>query len=435
MAQNDDFKQACEAWLTEALSYLAEKGVPAKKDIDAFFYDKGYNVHHILKIDFDRLYITYRDELFSIPQYRQIIEIVANTPTLSAVLFADHEGKIPSEAEKQQSVLQWYLTRFLSEYLRTGLGSNLKFSPAPFNYIYEKLERYILSHRRFDGVWSVHLRNVTCDINNIRLDRYTFIRLATDEEKVEALRKDPSLYFDAPEYNQISPGLQVAPDIPNVFLDIHQPLERLTERKIIPSPQEAMTLAPRVVLALRLLKSNPVGIASYHWSVPEQPFAIHNRGLSHSIVLHPFAYRGDAYVLTQEDADALPKLWSGIKKAYTSPELSTAIARFEDSYLRTKSEDKLIDYWIALESLFFSLISKEYVGSMGETVASTISFYLGKTQSERRSIYEFIISSHVARGYFVHGHRGQPIKNLELVVNKTEKYLRMALRKRIEDES
>jgi len=274
---------------------------------------------------------------------------------------------------------------------------------------------------------------VTCDIGNIRLDRYTFIRSATDEEKLEALRKDPSLYFGAPEYNQISPGLQIAPDIPNMFLDIHQPLERLSERKIIPSPQEAMSLAPRVVLALRLLKSNPIGIASYHWSVPEQPFAVFNRGLSHSMILHPFAYRGDAYVLTQEDADILPKLWSATKKAYTSPELSTAIARFEDSYLRTKPEDKLIDYWIALESLFFSLINKEYVGSMGETVASTISFYLGKTQSERRRIYEFIISSHIARGYFVHGHRGKSVKNLELVVDKTEKYLRMALRKRIEE--
>lgn len=136
------------------------------------------------------------------------------------------------------------------------------------------------------------------------------------------------------------------------------------------------------------------------------------------MVLHPFAYQGEPYMLTQE---------------YTEPELLTALSRFEDSYLRTKPEDKLIDYWIALESLFFSLIKKEYVGSMGDTVASTIAFYLGNTQGERRRIYEFIISSHIARGYYVHGQRVRPVKNLDLVIKKTEKFLRMALRKRIEE--
>ena len=70
---------------------------------------------------------------------------------------------------------------------------------------------------------------------------------------------------------------------------------------------------------------------------------------------------------------------------------------------------------------------------MGETVASTIAYYLGKTESERRSIFTFIKSSHTARGYFVHGQRGKPAENLDLVVRKTEQYLRAALRKRIEE--
>jgi hypothetical protein len=70
---------------------------------------------------------------------------------------------------------------------------------------------------------------------------------------------------------------------------------------------------------------------------------------------------------------------------------------------------------------------------MGETVASTISYYLGTTASERRSIYAAMISSHIARGHFVHGQRGKAVENLDLVVKKTETYLRLALHRRIEE--
>lgn len=433
MIEFDGFKQACEAWLREVVSNILLRGVPLKKDIDVFFHSSGYSVDEVLLIDAEQPSIIYHDELFSLPHYQKLVEIVASSPALTSVLFVDNEGNIPLEAKNQQEVLEWYFTRFLSEYLRMNGGSYLMhFSPHYFNYLYERFERYIVSKKSFDGVWSVHLRNMTSEIDTIRIDRNLFLRVATHEEKVDALRKDANLFFKAPQM-EISPGLQIAPEIPRIFLDVHQPLDRLIERKLPPSPQQSMSIAQMVLLTLRLLKPNPVGIESYHWSIPEQPFALFNRGLFHSMVLHPFAYQGEPYMLTQEDADVLPRLWRRTKKAYTEPELQTAISRFEDSYLRTKPEDKLIDYWIALESLFFSLINKEYIGSMGDTVASTVAFYLGNTQSERNSIYTFIISSHVARGYFVHGHRGKPVKDIDLVVKKTEKYLRMALRKRVEE--
>lgn len=127
--------------------------------------------------------------------------------------------------------------------------------------------------------------------------------------------------------------------------------------------------------------------------------------------------------------------YEGQKKAYQNNQLATPLTRFDDSYTRSKQEDKLIDYWIALEALFFSLIpTKEYVSSMGNTVASTIAYYIGKTEQERRSIFAAIIASHKMRGYLVHGQRGTPPENVDLVVKKTENLLRQALRKRIEEE-
>ena len=186
------------------------------------------------------------------------------------------------------------------------------------------------------------------------------------------------------------------------------------------------------MLALRILKPNPIGIVFFRWDAPEQPFAPYKRKI-HSMMLRPSDYRGKSYQLTKNDIDELLKLWRRMKQALNEPELAIALSKFEDSYTRTKLEDKLIDDWIALEALFFALINKEYVGNMGETVASTISYYLGNAAKERGSIYAAIKSSHVARGRIIHGQRGEPIKELDLVVKKTEEYLRISLRKRIEE--
>ncbi len=213
-------------------------------------------------------------------------------------------------------------------------------------------------------------------------------------------------------------------EVPNVVLEIHQAIDRMT----LPDRQAVYNIAQAALLALRLIKENPVGIVSYHWIIPDQPF----RKGGFSIVLPP-DFTGERSVLTQEDAPVLSNLFKKAKKAYENQELTAAITRFEDSYTRLKSEDKLIDYWGALEALFFSLIPKEYVSSMGDTVASNIAYYIGNRESERRSIYAFISRSHKARGYFVHGQRGKRPENLDLTIKKTEQYLRTALRKRIEE--
>jgi Apea-like HEPN len=129
----------------------------------------------------------------------------------------------------------------------------------------------------------------------------------------------------------------------------------------------------------------------------------------------------------------LLKLWKKAKKVYKNTELAAALTRFDDSYSRIKPEDKLIDYWVALEALFFSVIPKEYVSTMGDTVASNIAYYIGKTESERRSIYASIIASHKMRGFLVHGQRGTSPSDLNVVLRKTEQHLQQALRKRIEE--
>jgi len=416
MSQNEQFHQACEYWLQAALQLLKNKPLSYTEDMEVTFILNGYETRGgIYKVDIGRLYTTYREKLLSLPEYEAVVHIVLQTPALASTLCMDAEGIVHAVVGIQRYFIERCLLVLLTEYFIAT--QDFVFKEADFEGIYEKLEWFVYNTESFDAICLVHIRNLAIEVGTILLDRSVILRQATHEEKVGAVK------------NLYNPLFRiVGSEVPDTFLEVHQPTNRVTPLDL----QEASTIAQSAVLALRLIKDNPIGIVSYSWDVPEQPFRLNKSGTQSPLVL-PSAFSGERYILTQEEATILPKLYKKVKRAYRNLEITTAITRFEDSYTRIKSEDKLIDYWVALEALFFSLIPKEYVGSMGETVASNIAYYVGNTESERRSIYAFIYSSHKARSYFVHGQRGTAPEHLDSTIKKTEQYLRTALRKRIEE--
>lgn len=413
---NEQFHQACEQWLQGALQLLRDKPLTHEEDMEVTFTPNGYQTHGgIYKVDLGRLYINYHEELLRLPEYETVENIVLQTPSLVSTLCMDAGGIVHPEIGIQRHFIERCLLVLLTEYFRTT--QDFSFKIADFEGIYAKLEQFVYSTEPFDAVCLVDIRNLVAEVNTIRLDRGVILRQATHDEKVGAVKTLHNPIFRS-----------VSSEVPDTFLEILQPADRVTPLDL----QIASTIAQSAVLALRLIEDNPIGLVSYSWDVPEQPFRLNKGGMQSPLVL-PSAFRGERYSLTQDEATILPKLYKKAKRAYRNSEITTAITRFEDSYTRIKLEDKLIDYWVALEALFFSLIPKEYVGSMGETVASNIAYYISKTESERRSIYAFIYSSHKVRGYFVHGQRGTAPEHLNLTIKKTEQYLRTALRKCIEE--
>jgi len=353
----------------------------------------------------------YNTQLLDLDAFKKIIEIVRQVPEASTILFTTYGGATLLDVEQQESNLQQFLFTLFREYHLTA--DDYTFSSDIFDSVYLKFEQYIFSTEPFRSVWLIDIRNLHLAVDKIQLDRGVILRQTTHEEKVKAL--------NVPFFSPFTTA-------PYTYLEIHETADRFTQ----PDQQEATKTAQAVVLALRLIKPNPLGIYSYVWDVPEQPFRL-LRGMRMGSALLHSAFSGEKYILTEEDATAFPTLLRRAKRACRDTELATVITRFDDSYLRTKQEDKLIDYWVALEALFFSLIPKEYVSSMGDTVASNIAYYIGETESERRSIFASIIASHKVRGYLVHGQRGTAPENLDLIVKKTENHLRQALRKRIEE--
>ncbi len=416
MRQNNELYQACEVWLQAVLQILTTVPVPYMQEMQVTFNDNGYQAQGVPKIDAAQIYILYRNRLFSLPEFNNIFEIIIATPSLASALCADAAGNVFDDPEQQRGDIERYLATFLTEYIKSN-GDGFSFSLDIYNRIYDALEQYIFDTKPFEGIWSIHLRNMNSDIDTIQVDRNVYLRRATFEEKTDAVRKVSH------------PHSVTMADVPEFFLDIHEPIDRATISKSSPNPQQAMSISQKVVLALRLLKPNPVGAVSYQWTIPDQPFVIY-RGISYPVLLRYFDYRGEPYYLSQHDVDAFQKLWRKAIKAYDKTELSTVITRFEDSYTRTKPEDKLIDYWTALEVLFF--IEDEFQ-DMGKSLALAASYYLGGNKSERSTIYHDLTRSHALRSFYIHGERKKTKHPLDEMVTKTENHLRNALRKRIEE--
>lgn len=416
MNQNEHLNRACEAWLRAALAYL--QTVPSHP------YFQDFDVHvdvtpeivgrydtHLSgqKIDAERLVLNNSNELFTLPEYETLTDIILDTPELSVKLYPTMPDQPARERSEQRGMLTWYFSTFLTIYIKTK--QDLAFSLPIYDYIYQKLEEYAYSTEPIITMDIIHMRNLRCEFDKAAIGNNVFLRQTTYEEKKEALRGQAFLSLHA--------AAEAVLEIHHrIFATGHLPVEE---------QMEVHNIANAVVLALRLIKPDFVEAGMFYHDISDQPFRA-SRGMGRSIFQNPFSGH-PPYILTQNDIDTLKALWPKVKKAYEKPELSIARTRFEGSYLRTTLDDMLIDFWIGLEALF---LPQDYTREMAEAVALAVSHYLGKTVASRNTIYHEIIDSHKLRGKVVHG---KPIdgKKLRELVAKTGELLRHSLRQRIEE--
>lgn len=289
-------KQACETWMREALTVLNTVPLPYKQEMQYTFRENGYSGSGtVRKVDVTQLFRLYDSSLFVSSAFEEIAAVIRQLPEVSAILFAIFSAIVPADVEQQNAHLQQHLSVFLREYLL--IADQPVFSVDIFNAIYTKFDDYIFSSQSFEAIWLVHLKNLHLETDRILLDRGISIRQTTYEEKVQALN-NPYDLFPTPFHRFAS-----------TYLEIHETTDRFTQ----PDQQKASTITQAVVLALRLLKPNPVGIASYLWDVPNQPF-IQWRGTKVESMLSSLTFVGDKYIFCEDDAKAFPKLLRRAKK-------------------------------------------------------------------------------------------------------------------------
>lgn len=173
--------------------------------------------------------------------------------------------------------------------------------------------------------------------------------------------------------------------------------------------------------ALRLLKPGRIGI-HFNWT----------RGLDGSPgwlrnpVLRPLFTVPPTYDLVRDETEQLVNIFTAVTGRSEKNSYELALRRFEATYERLDLEDRLIDYWIALEALFG--------GGQGE-ISYRISLRIAVLLTEvgqRRELFRRMKQSYEARSRVVHG---SPAKqDLQELLSETEDVLRLSLRRALDPE-
>ncbi len=183
-----------------------------------------------------------------------------------------------------------------------------------------------------------------------------------------------------------------------------------------------------VLLALRLLSEGRVAI-SVSFADPGSPgaaFAGPGAGLSDLMGPGQPPWGADMRI-APADAPRLLDLIASYRRK-DDPKLVFALRRFDLSYTRMLAEDRLVDGWIALESLFSDPTKRD---NIAERLAEEISRELRSDEIARRKLRDKI-----RRGYYevrsrvVHGDP-VPAQQVATVAMRTDGLLREALCRRI----
>ena len=185
---------------------------------------------------------------------------------------------------------------------------------------------------------------------------------------------------------------------------------------IIPDANEASERFARVVTAFRLIKRGAFGL----------PVLIACETGSRALKaafgpFRPHAF-GEPYFLGKQEADKLRNVVQELCAGRLSDRQNIALRRFEMAYERGIAEDRLIDYWVALEALFLPDIFQE----LSFRASLRIAYYVAGTPDEREEVFRKMRLSYDIRSDVVHGQRLKA--DVSEVASDTEEILRRALR-------
>ena len=348
-----------------------------------------------------------REELLT---FESVARLIARDPALAGNLpVGPHCIPMCFGQKDYHAIARQLALGFLSQYFRKVRV--VPFQEMEFRGLFQLLASE-LQKGFFFPTMVFPLINLRISTNPIKIDRTLQIRNIFTEELEEWMNEEKrSLRSTFPRLH-----------IPS---DFHCAIESLD----VPISAEAFD---QFVNLLRLLSDSDV------FAVFEETRCrvLHGGHSSVSIRpgMNPRMRGGKESLLDENDANHLKKLWKNVAEGANREKVRLALKRFGDTAERMSAEDKLIDYWIALESLFAPEASSE----IRYRAALRIASFLGE-EEERTEIYRDIGLSYDFRSAVVHANRGR-LANLEKKVTlsemteRTRGYLRRALLKILESD-
>lgn len=176
----------------------------------------------------------------------------------------------------------------------------------------------------------------------------------------------------------------------------------------------------RIITAMRLFQAGCVGVSEAHTKIVEGPSY---RGMA-VVDSFPPEYRGKLnYKYVLQRPEEFVKFYSNLEKNMPIKEVKMirAIRWFNMAYMESYDMDKLVDYVVALESIY---------GTGSDHVASCCSSTIGSSSEEMSEITMVLKQSYRLRSKVVHG-AGVSEETLREIVPKVEDLARRSITERV----
>lgn len=432
MNERDRLRTVCEDWLRAAVSFLSDKEVPNELEdyevttastakqcetgVTGETNEAGelWEIRKIIVPDYGSLVSYNLEGLAQLPEADQVVTVLSEIPAAESILFTNDEGLTVPAPRRKDWLHHEHLFRFVVAYLdRVG---PVVFLPEHFEVLFRQFEQLIFAPESIEAAVLINVQNLATELPPVPLAPDVYLRGLTQEE-----RKDAVAVF-------AGHGAHPSFVVPEAFLEVRRRVtdtrEAALSKVLISAAHEA---APTTLLALRLLKAEAVGPGAVYFrcdnvflafpAVPQERLASSQQDLARG---------NERYLLAEDVAQALPDLYEKAKQLVTDQRILLARTRLDDSHSRFRLEDKLVDYWIALETLF----AHDGTQELKFRATLRIARLIGESKEERLQLFEELKASYTLRSDVVHG--GDPgskkRQGLPEVVDQTGEALRRSLR-------
>ncbi|KYH32463.1 HEPN domain-containing protein [Neomoorella mulderi] len=367
-----------------------------------------------MRPDSELVAIELMEAINALPAVKYLHKVARARPEISASLLTDAAGKsIHDERDAERWLTSRFLVPVIGVYLRQA---------GAFVYDDNLAERVALQAAREAALPVVDFTLVAPLLNasmkSVQQVEFTsdLILRPVSEEELESWLNDNQAFL---------PG-----DLPVPFyqlIAIECCVEaRYSQQKSEPIGQtDAQARTDGVITALRLTSGRNVCAPFFQTTVHRISYPLRSYRSQRAGVCLP----DQPAVIDEALTERLRGLWQRMTGSPNAGKVRLALSRWNNSFERRSPADRLIDYWIALESLLTADSSQEVTFRAALRTAAL----LGGSGTEKLEIYKQMKKSYKVRSDIVHG---RPIEEKKIweQAAQTQEHLRQILLKLLESD-
>lgn len=400
MVRDKQLGELCESFVAESLGQLRARlaagetiaqGAAFKRKIvwdDTTFGGTGPSMKTdlVVKPLTGSFILSTIDSLKNLPSARRLLEYAENNETIRKHYdaYVSREGKPVRGLALQDTISRDLFWTFFRRYV--GDPPDFSFDPQKFEREYSQMEDYL--YGQFVYTYFAPIALLSFDAGAIDLGSGLTIR-RTNQGEVNTIFGDDFAFHSAPVRD---------------FTTFNNVIEcRIEQSKF----SELNGRIESVVSALRLFRQSGVGISSIIQEPPQQVWG--TVMLSSSSGTMAMNLLGGTCRLSAEEVSqfkAFHARFLNLRELIAKKEyMSLALRRYNSALDERQLEDRIIDFMIALEALFSSDARE-----LRYRLSLRVAVFLGKNDTEREEILQFMKKAYDARSEIVHGGIFKPFR-------------------------